>query len=187
MADNRVEQFAQAVDWYLSGGGQHQAAEIERIASQESNADSDGLLLGYAMEGIRMTGPPGLSLEAAAADVVLEDDGTEVRVEAGERLLVSFAQIARGEAPTAPPPPLESCLYHGAGTEMGLGKSIGQTALVELFRALFRKKGLRRVGGAQGELRRLAGWGGDPGYLSEDGGHAGAFASSLKVFWDVEG
>ena len=42
------------------------------------------------MEGIRLAGTFGAYRQAAAADTIVEDDGREVNIAAGDRVFVSF-------------------------------------------------------------------------------------------------
>jgi hypothetical protein len=51
-----ILQFAQAVDFYLTDAGSKHLPEINKIACQPSSPESDALLLGYCMEGIRLAG-----------------------------------------------------------------------------------------------------------------------------------
>ncbi|PNY27468.1 Linoleate 10R-lipoxygenase [Tolypocladium capitatum] len=182
--------FALAVDFYLSPGGQPHLEELHRIASRGPSEETDALLLGYAMEGIRMAGPSGIYREVAAADAFTEDDGREVNVQPGDRVFVSFASAARDGAHFTNPDtidprrPLDSYINYGAEPHMRLGREVSQVALVELFRALFRKKGLRRVSGPQGELKRIPGPGGYSVFMTEDWGGAWPFPASMKVIWD---
>lgn len=85
-----TRQFAQAVDFYLSEEGKPYTEELNRVACLPSNDESDALLLGYALEGIRLAGTFGSYREVAAADTIVEDDGREVPVAAGDRVFVSF-------------------------------------------------------------------------------------------------
>lgn len=81
-------QFAQAVDYYLTEGKQY-IPEIHKLALQSSSKDTDARLLGYAMEGIRLSGL-GACREAAMSDIIREDDGRRVQVQSGSRVFVSF-------------------------------------------------------------------------------------------------
>ena len=83
-------QFAQAVDFFLSPAGATNLPDIHRLANQPASEEADALLLGYAMEGIRLAGTFGSYREAAVADTIIEDDGHEVHVRAGDRVFVSF-------------------------------------------------------------------------------------------------
>lgn len=193
MTDNGfAQQFAQAVDFYLSAGGQPHLEAIHRIASQGSSEETDALLLGYALEGIRMAGPPGIYRQAVAADAFTEGDGREVKVQPGDRVFVSFASAARDGEHFANPDtidprrPLDSYINYGAEPHMRLGREVSQVALVELFRALFRKKGLRRVPGPQGELKKVPGPGGYSVFMTEDWGGVWPFPTAMKVLWDGE-
>ena len=61
-----------------------------RIANLPSSDETDALMLGYCMEGIRLAGTFGSYREATVGDMIKEDDGREVRVAAGDRIFVSF-------------------------------------------------------------------------------------------------
>jgi cytochrome P450 len=152
--------------------------------------ETDSLLLGYVMEGVRMAGTFGLYRQVASADVIREDDGREVRVEAGDRVFVSFVSAAQQEAyfPDAktinPRRPLDSYIHYGVGPHECLGRAISQVAVVELFRALFKRKGVRRVPGALGELKKIPRPGGFYIYMTEDWGGVSPFPTSMKITWD---
>lgn len=183
-------QFAQAVDWYLSEDGKPYIEEIRRIAVQDSTDETDALLLGYAMEGIRMAGTFGLYRKAAAVDTITEDDGRQVQVQPGDRVFCSFVSAAQ-DAKHFPEPktvnprrPLDSYIHYGDGPHACLGRNISQVALTELFRAVFRKKGLRRVPGPQGLLKKVPRPGGFYVYLTEDWGSIWPFPTTMKVMWD---
>lgn len=83
-------QFAQAVDYYLSPAGEKHIPEMNRISNLSSSEESDALLLGYCMEGIRLAGTFGSYREAVVDDVIMEDDGRQVPVQAHDRVFVSF-------------------------------------------------------------------------------------------------
>lgn len=61
---------------------------------------------------------------------------------------------------------------------------VGRAALVKLFRDVFRRKGLRRAAGPQGELKRVPGPAGTSVYMSEDWGGVAPFPTAMKVVWD---
>lgn len=87
-------QFAQAVDFYLSPEGTPYLAELNRVACMASTEETDALLLGYAMEGIRLAGTFGSYREVAVRDVIVEDDGREVPVSPKDRVFVSFVRFS---------------------------------------------------------------------------------------------
>jgi hypothetical protein len=97
MVPNQAEVFAQAVDFYL-GEGKDYLDEIQRVARLPDGEESDALLLGYAMEGVRLAGTFGTYRAATVAETVREDDGTEVQVRPGNRVFVSFVS-----SPSKPP------------------------------------------------------------------------------------
>lgn len=94
MVPNQAEVFAQAVDFYLSDAGSGHLPEIHRVANLPDSDEADALLLGYAMEGVRLAGTFGSYREAAVADTIREDDGREVPVKAGDRVFVSFVSLS---------------------------------------------------------------------------------------------
>lgn len=187
-----MKQFGQAVDWYLSPAGEPHLAMLQEIATREPSAETDNLLLGYAMEGVRLTGPMGLNRYATSADTIIEDDGRRVNVDQGGRIFVSLAAAARDPAhfpnpdKVDPRRPLDAYIYHGAGSDTGLGKEVGQIALVELFRALFSKRGLKRVAGPQGQLKKVPQPDGSTAFMTEDWGSFWPFPTTMKVTWDGE-
>ncbi|KJZ77639.1 hypothetical protein HIM_02816 [Hirsutella minnesotensis 3608] len=182
--------FAQAVDYYLSPPGLQYLDDVYRLAAQGSSNESDSMLLGYALEGIRLSGPPGFCRKAAAADSFAEEDGSQVNIRAGDRVYVSFDSAARDAIhfpnPEAVNPrrPIDSYVHYGAEPLSSLGRDVSQVALVELFRALFRKKGVRRVAGPQGTLKKVPGPGGFGVFMTEDWGGFWPFPTSMKVMWD---
>ncbi|KAK7432233.1 hypothetical protein QQZ08_001178 [Neonectria magnoliae] len=192
MVPNQAQVFAQTVDWYLSPAAEQYRPELHRVALLEPSEETDALLLGYAMEGIRMAGTFGLYRQATTADVIPEDDGRKVSVQAGDKVFVSFVSAAQDPThfpnPEAVDPrrPLDSYIHYGLGAHTCLGREVSQTALTELFRALFRKTGLRRAAGPQGELKKVARPGGFYVYMTEEWGSLWPFPTSMKVTWDGE-
>ncbi|KAK2591548.1 hypothetical protein QQS21_010768 [Conoideocrella luteorostrata] len=186
LVPNQAQMFAQALDWYLSKDGQHHMPEIQHLARAEPSEVGDALLLGYAMEGVRLSGAFNLFRHASESDVITEDYGRQVHIQSGDRIAVSSRSAAHeeahfpGAAKVNPRRPIESYIHVNDGPHASLGKEVTQVALVELFRAVFKKNGLKRVPGALGELKKAP----IEGYMSEDWGHVWPFAASMKVTWD---
>ncbi|KAJ6784027.1 hypothetical protein PWT90_00314 [Aphanocladium album] len=191
MVPNQAQMFAQSVDWYLSEDGMPYRAEIERIASQDSTDATDALLLGYAMEGVRMAGTFSLYRNVAGSDTIKNDEGSALNVKHGDVVFVSVSPSTRDAGlanpdKVDPKRPLDSYVQHGLGPELCLGREVSQTALVALFRALFRRKNLRRVPGLQGQLKKLTKPDGSHGFMTEDWGTVWPFPTSMKLMWDEE-
>ncbi|OLN90159.1 Linoleate 10R-lipoxygenase [Colletotrichum chlorophyti] len=192
MVPNQAQVFAQAVDYYLSSPGTNHIPQIHKIALAPPSKESDALLLGYAMEGIRLAGTFGSYREAAQDDVIVEDDGREVPVRRGDRVFVSFVSAAKdpqhfpSPEEVDPRRPLESYIHYGLGPHACLGRDASQVALTEMFRALFRKKNLRRVPGPQGLLKKVPRPGGFFVYMKEDWGQLWPFPVTMKVMWDED-
>lgn len=66
--------------------------ELYRVANSPSSEEMDKLLLGYCMEGIRLSGSWGTQRVANVDDVIQEDDGRQVSVKAHDRVFVSFVR-----------------------------------------------------------------------------------------------
>ncbi|KAH6670320.1 linoleate diol synthase [Plectosphaerella plurivora] len=189
MVPNQAQVFAQAVDYYLGDGASH-IPQIHSLALASPSEEVDKLLLGYAMEGIRMAGTFGSYREAAVDDVIHEDDGREVHVRAGERVFVSFVGPAKDPTRFPSPDeidprrPLDGYIHYGVGPHACLGRDASQVALVELFRALFRRNNVRRAPGAQGQLKKIPRPGGFVIYMNEEWSSFSIFPASMKVMWD---
>ncbi len=81
-------QFTQLLDYYLSDEGKMHLPEIHRLSNIDS-ADSDDKILHYAMEGIRLNGTFG-SYRQAATSLIVDDNGRQVPVKAGDKVFCSF-------------------------------------------------------------------------------------------------
>ncbi|KAI0891686.1 linoleate diol synthase [Annulohypoxylon nitens] len=188
---NLSESFAQAVDYFLSPEGSKHIPELHRIATLPSSADTDALMLGYALEGVRLAGTFGSYREAAADDVIRENDGSSsVSIRAGDRVFVSFADAAK-EKQHFPDPekvnprrPLDSYIHFGLGPQACLGPDACQVGLTEMFRSVFKLKGLRRATGPQGELKKIPQSGGFSEYMREDRGAYFPFPCTMKICYD---
>lgn len=78
------------MDFYLSPAGRDHLPQLHLLACQDPSEQTDSLLLGYAMEAVRMVGYLGTYREAAISDVINEDNGESVTVKQGDRVFVSF-------------------------------------------------------------------------------------------------
>lgn len=136
---------------------------------------------------MRLGGPAGLFLRAGAADALPSDGGVR-KIKAGDGVFVSLAGIARDGAGFPSPDvvdprrPLEA--YMASGTEHHA--RMGRVVLLELFRALFRHKGVGRAAGPQGELKSVPGPGGYGVFMTDDWGGVEPFPMAMKVVWDGE-
>ncbi|KAI1331626.1 linoleate diol synthase [Xylariaceae sp. FL0255] len=184
--------FAQAVDYYLSPNGSKHVGEIYAVATQAVSAESDALLLGYIMEAIRLAGTFGSYREATADDVIPGDDGRSTPIKAKDRVYLSFAG-ASADANNFPNPsevnpkrPLTSYITFAVGPYAAnqASKDAVNSALVEMFRAAFRLKNLRRAPGPQGELKRVKDQDGFDVYMREDRGAYYPFPCTMVVAYD---
>ncbi|GAW12865.1 hypothetical protein ANO14919_022360 [Xylariales sp. No.14919] len=182
--------FAQSLDYYLTPEGAKHIPELHKLANSPSSEESDSLLLGYCMEGIRLAGTFGAFREAEADDVIPEDDGSEVSVKAKNRIFVSFATAAK-DATNFPEPDevnprrqLNTYVNYVLGPHTCLAHNTCQVALTEMFRSIFRLKNLRRAPGPQGQLKKVRGCDGYDLYLREDRGAYYPFPSTMHVCFD---
>ncbi|KAI2464196.1 linoleate diol synthase [Annulohypoxylon bovei var. microspora] len=187
---NMAEVFAQAVDYFLSPEGSKHIPELHRTANLPSSAETDALMLGYCMEGIRLAGTFGSYREAAGDDTIEESDGRKVYVKAGDRVFVSFADAAkdRKHFPDSekvnPRRPLDSYIHFGLGPQACLGPDTCQAGLAEMFRSVFKLKNVRRATGPQGELKKIVQPGGLCEYMREDRGGYFPFPCTMKICYD---
>lgn len=105
---------------------------------------------------------------------------------------MTFASAAR-DASHFPSPetvdprrPVESYLFSGVGEHASVDREIGHVGLTELFRAVFRKKGLRRAAGPQGQLKKVPRVDGLFEFTTEDWASLWPLPTSMKVAWDAE-
>ncbi|KAG5950909.1 hypothetical protein E4U53_004192 [Claviceps sorghi] len=142
------------------------------------------------MEGARLAGAFDIYRQASQPDVIAEADGQDVHVQPGRRVFIPSGAAARDEAhfPDAarvnPRRPMDSYIHLCEGPQAVLGKEVTQLALVALFRALFKKPGLKRVRGSLGELKRAPGEG---GYMNETWSATWPFPASMKITWEMGG
>ncbi|CAJ2503004.1 Uu.00g103980.m01.CDS01 [Anthostomella pinea] len=182
--------FAQAVDYYLTPAGSRYLPEMYRIANLSSSDETDSLLLGYCMEGIRLAGTFGSYRKAAADDFIREDDGREVYVKAKDRVFVSFVGAAKdaehfpGPEKVNPRRPLSTYIHFGLGPHACLGRNAAQVGLTEMFRSVFKLRNIRRAPGPQGELKKIPRPGGFFVYMREDRGAYFPFPCTMKICYD---
>lgn len=183
--------FSQSLDYYLTPNGSKHLPELYRVASLPSSEDSDSLLLGYCMEGIRLAGTYGAYREASVDDVITEDDGSEISVKSKHRVFVNFSAAAK-DAQNFPSPdevnprrPLNAYVTYILGPHTCLAQGTCQVALMEMFRSVFRLKNLRRAPGAQGELKRVRDSEGFDVYMREDRGAFYPFPATMVICYDI--
>ncbi|KAI1770674.1 linoleate diol synthase [Hypoxylon cercidicola] len=183
------EMFAQAVEYFLSPGGSKYLPEMHRIANLPPSAETDALMLGYCMEGVRLAGEFGFCCEAAVSDTIKEDDGNEVPIRTGDRLFVSSANAAK-DARRFPDPekvnprrPLDAYIHFWMGPHACLGRDACQAGLTGMFRSVFQLKNVRKAPGAQGQLKKIYRPGGFYLYLREDGSYF-PFPCTMKICYD---
>ncbi|KAK1833462.1 linoleate diol synthase [Podospora conica] len=190
LAPTQSTVFAQAVDYYLSPNKGHaHHAQIHAVACQPPSAETDALLLGYALEGARLSGAAGVHLESVAPTAA--EKTADGPVPEPEKIYVSFTKTCK-DAHCFPEPesvnpsrPLGSYVQYSAGPHAVLGTQLGQAALTEMFRAVMKRKGLARAKGPQGELKKIVGEGERVEYLREDWGAKTPFPVTMLVTWDI--
>ncbi|KAI1389341.1 linoleate diol synthase [Hypoxylon trugodes] len=185
-----AEVFAQAVDYFLSPEGSKYIPELYRVANTPSTDETDALMLGYCMEGIRLAGTFGLYREVAVDDTIGESDGHRVPVRSGNRVFVSSIDAAK-DAKHFPDPekvnprrPLDAYIHFGLGPHAYFGGNASQAGLTEMFRSVFKLKNVRRAPGAQGELKKVSAPGRSYLYMREDRGAYFPFPCTMTICYD---
>ncbi|KAK4156010.1 linoleate diol synthase [Chaetomidium leptoderma] len=180
--------FAEAVEFYLSPKGAPHLEVLHSLASQPPSEQTDAILLGYALEGVRLSGATKLHFHATTSDSLPTEDGTPISVQAGDRIAVSSILDSETVDPSRA---RESYIHFAALPNSSLpaaGRETSEAALTEMFRALFRRRNVRRAPGPQGQLKRVVVAEGEGGveYLREDWGSKGQWPVTMKVCWDEE-
>ncbi|KAI9860958.1 MAG: hypothetical protein M1813_005637 [Trichoglossum hirsutum] len=188
MVANQAQMFAQTLDFYLSDEGKVHLPEINRLAKLDT-AEADEKLLHYAMEGIRIAGTLGLYRDAAES-LVINDNGRDVPVKAGDRVFVSFVGASK-DPKVYPNPdkllldrPIESYIHYGVGPHVCLGGDISKVALTAMLKTIGRLDNLRRAPGEQGRLKKIPRSGGFNLFMREDHGGYSPFPTTMKINFD---
>lgn len=116
----------------------------------------------WVWEGMRISGVvPGLP-RVAAEDVVIRDgERGEIRVKAGDRLIIATSKAHLDPKAFPNPERLDptrdprSYILLGAGLHVCFGARLVAPAIVSMLRPIFRLKNLRRAPGPRGKLIRL--------------------------------
>lgn len=145
------------MDFYLSPAGIEHLPSIQALASQTPSDRNDRELLGYVMEGIRMSRSSSTSEDSPDSEGSLKVTPTRASEEHGD---------------------------YGLGSNPHLSRDVHTAALTEMFRAVFSKKNIRRAPGPQGELKKVAQDDGSWGYMTEDWSSITPLPTSMRVCWD---
>ncbi|KAI0388734.1 linoleate diol synthase [Xylariaceae sp. FL0594] len=191
LVHNISHMFAQSVDYYLTPEGSRHLPELNRIAGLPSSEETDSLLLGYVMEGVRLAATHSSDRQAAGDGSIAGDDGGEIPIQAQDRIFINFAVAGKDERyfPKAgevnPRRPLELYLNHHLGPHTCKARNTSEVALTEMFRSVFRLKNIRRAPGPPGELKKVRGPDGFDMYLREDRGAYYPFPCTMQVCYDL--
>ncbi|KAG8162580.1 hypothetical protein KVR01_008345 [Diaporthe batatas] len=162
--------FAQAVDFYLSpeGRGKEHLPKIQALAREPPSGENDRLLLGYVMEGVRLSRRPPSSSSSSSSSTTSSPGGED----------------SLGSPDVTPTRAPGEHGDYGLGSNPHLPRGVHTAALTELFRALFSRRNVRRAPGPQGELKRVAMADGSWAYMTEDWSGITPLPTSMRVCWD---
>ncbi|KAI9781881.1 MAG: hypothetical protein M1839_005675 [Geoglossum umbratile] len=190
MVAGQAQVVAQIIDFYLSDEGKVHLPEINRLAKLDT-AKADEKLLHYAMEAIRISGTFYLFREATES-LVINDNGRDVPVKAGDQVFVSFVNAAK-DPKVFPSPdkvlldrPIESYIHYGAGPHTCVGRHISRVLITAVLKTIGRLDNLRRARGDQGRLKKIPRPGGFHLYMREDYGGYSPFPTTMKINFDGE-
>ncbi|KAL2266768.1 hypothetical protein VTJ83DRAFT_6120 [Remersonia thermophila] len=181
--------LADVVDFYLQPAQAAYLAAIQAMASQQPSEASDALLVGYALEAAQRSGSTEAHFSAAEAKTIPVADGESVAVHKGQLVTVVLPPTkdqvieATRHSTSATTNSLLSALPCSALLGPISGTSVTSAALAGMMRAVFRRKGLRRVPGPQGELKKVQTPTGAFEYLREDWGAKVKWPVTMKVSW----
>ncbi|EXJ92051.1 hypothetical protein A1O3_00601 [Capronia epimyces CBS 606.96] len=195
----QAQHFTQMLDVYLTDEYYNAHwPEIQRCAWSNDPADFEKLK-GYALEANRLAPAAFGLLRKANTDTVIDDNGTQVKVKAGDMVYTDFITAGLDEKvfpdPKTIDPTRDRALYihHGYGPHACLGRPIVEVAMASQLKVLAKLKNLRRAPGPQGELKRTipapnptssdpkASPGSIEVYMLEDWSSWYPFPTSLKV------
>ncbi|KAL1639238.1 hypothetical protein SLS58_008080 [Diplodia intermedia] len=201
-AATQAQAWAQLIDVYMSDEYKHHWPTIVELA-QSDTPEAFEKLKKYALEGFRLfpaasgvlrTNPTATTIPSPSPSPSDPDPSHPHTLPANTLLYLNFATASLDPttfpSPHAVSPDRADDLYihHGWGAHACLGRPVVTTAGAAMLRALAREcPGVRRAGGARGEMRRKP-WGGAPGgppvFLAEDAGGWEVFPVGKKVVWD---
>ncbi|KAG6810880.1 hypothetical protein H0H92_009972 [Tricholoma furcatifolium] len=156
---NYAQAAVHVVDFYLDDArAEERKAIIKLVGSQDSQSDT--LLRGYVCEAMRLKPQfPGLWREAAVDASISQGPGLpDLEIKAGDRIWASFRNAHLNPLdfpePTKvnPTRPLASYNLNGAGFHNCPGTAYAQLTIVEIVKAIFSLKNVRRAPGDAGKL-----------------------------------
>lgn len=80
--------------------------------------------------------------------------------------------------------PLDSYIHYGWGPHICLGLGMSKIAMTTMLKTVCKLENLRRVPGAQGNIKKVTGPGGITIYLTPDNSSYFPFPTTMKVQWD---
>ncbi|KAG5644792.1 hypothetical protein DXG03_007613 [Asterophora parasitica] len=156
---NYAQAAVNVINFYLDDARANERAHIVELVNQEG-PQSAALLRGYVCEAMRLKPQfPGLWREAVVDAVISQGPGLPpVSISAGDRIWGSFRNAHLNPIdfpePTVVDPtrPLASYNLNGAGFHNCPGTTYAQQTIVEILKAVFALKNLRRAPGDAGKL-----------------------------------
>jgi len=155
----QAQHFTQMLDVYLSDEYKHHWPEIQRCAWSNDPADFDKLK-GYALEANRLAPAAFGLLRKANIGTTIDDDGRQVKVEAGDQIYTDFVSAGLDGSVFKDPHQIDPTrdrskyIHHGYGPHSCLGRPIVEVAMAAQLKVFAKLKNLRRASGPQGELKK---------------------------------
>ncbi|KAL8994261.1 MAG: hypothetical protein Q9169_005714 [Polycauliona sp. 2 TL-2023] len=187
----QAAQFTQILDYYLSDEGKQHLPAINKYAKMDT-PEGDRQILGYVMEGMRLSTPTPTSGAYRESTVhhTIKDGNQNVPVAPGDKIFCSFAQ-ANLDPEHFPSPttvrtdrPLDSYIHYGVGPHACLGREASRVALTAMLKVIGRLDNLRRAPGPAGELKKVPRPDGSCVFMRSDYGSYSPFPLTWKVAWD---
>ncbi|KAF8249495.1 heme peroxidase [Wilcoxina mikolae CBS 423.85] len=188
-APNQGQIFAQVLDFYLQPENARHLAEIQRLATENTD-EAWETIRKYALEGGRLAGTFGLYRRLDADGMTIDDGGRSVQLQRDDFVFVSFISASRD--PEVFPEPLEvkldrpdeSYLQYGDGPHECLGKHANIVGLTTMLMEFGKLPGLGRAPGLPGIMKTIPKPGGFKVYMKEDWSSFWPFPTSMKVRFD---
>ncbi|KAG5723914.1 Psi-producing oxygenase C [Termitomyces sp. T112] len=160
---NYAHAAVNVIDFYLDDARVEERKAITKLVATKS-PQNDALLLGYVCEAMRLQPQyPGLWREATENTVIDQGSGLPpVELKAGDRIWASFrnAHLNPLEFPEPtkvnPTRPLASYNLQGVGFHRCPGETYTRKTIVDIVKAIFSLRNVRRAPGDAGRLYRFS-------------------------------
>ncbi|KAG6830533.1 hypothetical protein H0H92_000205 [Tricholoma furcatifolium] len=192
---NYAQMCSQAVDFYLHEDRVKERNEIIRLATlpaaEAHRVGANAVIMGYIREAHRLSSTPNLWRDVATDDLIPQGHNLPpIPVRKGERIFADFNKAHNDARDVERPFEINPARNMASLLGMGLHKCPAGGFIDQMFKAIFRLRGLRRDAGKSGRLEQLvchpAPLKTDPKVYLDPTGEISHFPRSLSLLFDVD-